>query len=275
MSLKAKEAALCERIRQCGSVLVAFSGGVDSSVLLAVAAKVLPKTAVLAATACSPTYQASELRVARALTRSLGVRHRVIRTNEFADVRFRRNPPARCYYCKHELFCTLTRLARKEGLAVVADGTNWDDRHDFRPGHRAASEQGVISPLFDARLTKADVRALARRCGLRNWNQPAAACLASRVPYGTALTPRLLDRIAAAERLLVRLGFTLVRVRHHDTIARIEVAPSESARIASPRTSSRVVRALRRLGWHYVTLDLAGYETGSMNRVLKSVSEHG
>jgi len=265
MSLKAKESALRARLQEYGSVLVAFSGGIDSSVLLAAATRVLPGSAVLAVTARSPTYPARELRLARLSARRLGVRHRVIATREFSDSRFLRNPPTRCYYCKSELFRTLAGIARRAGLARVVDGTNYDDRLDFRPGRRAALECGVRSPLLDAKLTKPEIRSLARRYGLANWNQPAAACLASRVPYGTRLTPELLERIDAAEQALIRLGFAQVRVRHHDTIARIEVAPAEFARLVKPSVARRVVNRLRRLGYLYVTLDLAGYQTGSMN----------
>lgn len=264
-SLKAKEAALQSRLRKLGSVLVAFSGGVDSSVLLAAAARTLPHNRILAVTARSPTYPADELKQARSIAHGLGVRHRVIKTAEFDDPRFVKNPPRRCYYCKSELFSELVRIARAEGLASVADATNFDDRGDYRPGRRAAKECGVESPLLSARLTKREVRALGRRYGLPNWDKPASACLASRVPYGTRLDTRLLARIDAAERLLQQMGFKQVRVRHHGEIARIEVGPSESAKLAASSAAHRAVRGLKRLGWRYVALDLEGYRTGSLN----------
>jgi uncharacterized protein len=264
-SLAAKEAVLRAGLKKLGGVLVAFSGGVDSSVLLAAAARTLPRNRILAVTARSPTYPADELKQARAIARGLGVRHLVIETAEFDDPRFVKNPPRRCYYCKSELFSELVRIARAEGLASVADATNFDDRGDYRPGRKAAAECGVRSPLLSARLTKREIRMLGRRYGLPNWDKPAAACLASRVPYGTSLEPRLLSRIAAAERMLKRMGLRQVRVRHHGEIARIEVGKSETAKLAQPAAARRAVAGLRRLGWRYVALDLGGYRTGSLN----------
>jgi len=253
------------RLRGFGSAVVAFSGGVDSSVLLAEAAKVLPRDRLLAVTARSATYPASELRVARRVARMLKVRHEVIDTAEFSNPCFVANPPRRCYYCKSELFRELWQIARREGLKAVLDGTNFDDRGDVRPGRKAAEEYGVQSPLLDARLTKPDLRALARNLGLPNCDKPAAACLASRIPYGTRLEKRLLARVDAAEQVLARLGFGQMRVRHHDDIARIEILPVEFGPMTKPATARRIVQGLRRLGYRYVTLDLAGYRTGGMN----------
>jgi len=263
--LEAKETALYRRLRAYGSAVIAFSGGVDSSVLLAAASKILPGGKLLAVSARSATYPAAELRLARAIARKLKVRHRVIDTGEFANPAFVANPPRRCYYCKSELFSELREIARQEGFAVVLDGTNLDDRGDVRPGRRAAKECGVRSPLLEARLNKSDLRALARKYGLPNWNKPAAACLASRIPYGTRLDKRLLAKVDEAERVLTRLGFCQIRVRHHGDIARIEIAPEEFSRMIRPATARRVVQGLRKLGYRYVTLDLAGYRTGSMN----------
>ena len=293
-NLKAKEAALVRRLSEYGSAVIAFSGGVDSSVLLAAAARALPRDKVLAVSARSATYPAAELRLARRIARQLKVRHHVIDTREFANPCFVANPPGRCYHCKSELFSELRAIARKEGqprtprtpgtaplfrsgkggspheaekgtVPVVLDGTNYDDRGDIRPGRKAAKECGVKSPLLEARLTKPDLRALARKYGLPNWDKPAAACLASRIPYGTRLEKPLLRKVDAAERVLARLGFSQIRVRHHDNIARIEIAPEEFGRITKPAIARRVVQGLQKLGYRYATLDLNGYRTGSMN----------
>jgi uncharacterized protein len=235
-------------------------------VLLAVAAATLQRNRVLAVTARSPTYPALELKTARAIARRLKVRHLVTESSEFNDPNFLANPPRRCYYCKSELYSQLRRIAAEQRLSVVLDGTNYDDRRDYRPGRQAARAYRVRSPLLQAHLTKTELRILARRYNLPNWDKPATACLASRIPYGTSLDEKLLRRIDQAERLLRRLGFTQVRLRHHDRIARIEIPPVEFTRIIRPATTARVVRRLRLLGYDYVTLDLAGYQTGSMNK---------
>lgn len=248
-------------------VLVAFSGGVDSSFLLAVAVEALGGRAV-GVTAVSATYAAGELDEARGLAASIGARHVVIETDELADRNFADNPPERCYHCKRELFGKLAAIARAEGLPVVADATNVDDQGDYRPGRRAAAAFGVRSPLIEAGLTKADVRALSREMGLPTWSKPAAACLASRFPYGEAITEGKLRRVEAAEAALRRLGFDVVRVRSHGQIARIEVEAGRVAELAAPAARGKVDAELRALGFAYVTLDLSGYRTGSMNEVL-------
>jgi uncharacterized protein len=261
--LRRKIEKLQKLLRAMGSACLAYSGGVDSSFLAAVAGEVLG-CRFLAVTAASETYSDEELREARALARRLGFRHRVIRTRELSCPAFSSNPPKRCYHCKRELFLKLGKLAAREKLGFLLDGQNADDRSDFRPGARAARELGARSPLQEVGLKKSEIRELSRAMKLPTWNRPAAACLASRIPYGQRITAGRLRRIAAAEKFLRSLGLGQLRLRDHGTIARIE-GPAADIRKLCGAARGKVVRQLKRLGWTYVTLDLEGYRMGSLN----------
>lgn len=249
-------------------VLVAFSGGVDSTLLLKVASDVLGKN-VLAVSAMSETYPEKEIDNARKLARRLKVRHKVISTHELENPDFLNNPPERCYHCKKELFGTLASIAREEGISYVLDGSNHDDLQDFRPGAKAAKELGVRSPLREAGLTKAEIRELARYHRLSTWDKPSLACLASRVPYHTRIDVESLKRIGAAEDFLRGLGFRQVRVRHHGPVARVEVEPGQFRRFLKKGLKERISARFKKLGYSYVSLDLDGYRTGSMNETLR------
>jgi len=267
--LQRKYSALQARLRELGSVLVAFSGGVDSSFLLATAVDVLGDQAA-AATSCSETYPEEELRQSQELIRQLGAKQLVLRTAEIEIPNFASNPVDRCYYCKKELLQALRKLADEHGLAHVIYGANADDMGDHRPGHRAAAELGVRAPLMEVGLTKAEIRELSRRRGLPTWGKPSMACLASRFPYGEDITIEKLKMVAEAERFLRSLGLRQLRVRHHDDrLARIEVEPADVPRLASPELSRRIVERLKQLGYLYVSLDLEGFRSGSMNEPLR------
>jgi uncharacterized protein len=249
-----------------GSALVAFSGGVDSSLALAVAARALPKHRVLAVTSNNETYLPSELDLARTFVESLGVEHFVVNTRELDDPNYASNPTNRCYFCKSTLYSDLAKLAEERGYACVVDGANKDDEGDYRPGRKAAKELGVVSVLSEAAMTKAEVRELAKHLGLPTWDKPALACLSSRFPYGQEITPEKLSQVARAEEFLRREGFGQVRVRHHGEIARLEVGPGELDRAFAMR--ERISAELLDAGFLYVTLDLAGYKPGSLNAAL-------
>jgi uncharacterized protein len=250
------------------SVLVAFSGGVDSA-YLAIAAQQALGSRALAVTADSPSYPDTHRRLALSIASGFGFAHEMIQTAELERPEYRANPANRCYYCKDELYSQLASLAAERGLAVVVDGNNADDRGDYRPGRQAAREHGVRSPLDEADLTKDDIRELARAAGLESWNEPASACLSSRIPYGQEVSNEVLRQIEQAEDVMRELGFRVFRVRHHDTVARLEVARSEMARALEPAVNARLTEALKALGYQYVSLDLQGYRLGSLNEALR------
>jgi uncharacterized protein len=259
-----REAALRDRLRALPSVIVAYSGGVDSAYLAWVAHDVLGPRA-LAVTADSPSYPERHRAMARSIAAEFNLCHEIIQTTEMERPEYRANGTDRCYHCKHELYTQLTALARARGIAAVADGNNADDRGDYRPGRRAAREFGVISPLDEAGLTKVDIRTLSHDAGLPCWDEPASACLSSRIPYFSEVTPEKLHVIEQAEEAVRSLGFRVVRVRHHGEVARLELAPDEMPRALDPDVAPALDKALRALGFRYVALDLKGYRLGSLN----------
>jgi pyridinium-3,5-biscarboxylic acid mononucleotide sulfurtransferase len=265
-SLARKAGALRDQLAAFRAVVVAYSGGVDSAYLAYVAHRMLGDRAV-AVTAESPSYPERHRQMALRIARDVGLRHEVIQTRELDRPEYRANPANRCYYCKHELYTHLSRIAA-ERHAIVVDGSNADDRGDYRPGRQAAREFGVRSPLDDAGLTKEEIRRLSREAGLPTWDEPASACLSSRIPYDHEVTDEKLRRIERAEGALRQLGFRVFRVRHHDDVARIEVSREEMARALDEHVSTRIVRELKAAGYRYVSLDLQGYRTGSLNEGL-------
>lgn len=268
VDLDVKASALDTRLAGLGSVLVAYSGGVDSAFLAITAARVLgPRS--LCVTADSPSYPDRHRELATSVARAFALRHEFIRTDELARPEYRANPANRCYYCKHELYTHLSTIARTRGIAAILDGSNADDRGDYRPGRQAAREFGVISPLDETNLTKAEIRLLAKRAGLPTWDEPASACLSSRIPYHSEVTDEKLRTIERAERALRELGFRVFRVRHHDTIARLEIARDEMPRALDPQVAETIDRELRALGYQHVAIDLRGYRLGSLNEALR------
>jgi uncharacterized protein len=261
-----KEASLRDRLESLGSVVVAYSGGVDSAYLAYIASRTLGDQAV-AVTADSPSYPERHRELAIRIAREFGLRHEIIRTSELDVPEYRANPSNRCYYCKRELYTHLARIAAERG-SVVVDGNNADDRGDYRPGRQAAREFGVSSPLDDVDLSKAEIRELSRRAGLPTWDEPASACLSSRIPYQSEVTDEKLRTIERAEEALRALGFRVCRVRHQDDVARIEIARDEMVRALEPDVAAAIVRELKAVGYKYVSLDLQGYRTGSLNEGL-------
>ena len=270
--LQAKYERLQAILQEMGAVVVGLSGGVDSTLLTKVAHDTLGDRC-LAVIGKSEAFPEGEIEEALRLAQQMGVRVRVVPTHELQNPLFQVNRPDRCYHCKTELFGVLRRVADEEGIAWIADGTHADDTRDYRPGMRAAKEHGVRVPLLEAGFTKADIRALARHLGLPIWDKPSFACLSSRFPYGTLITRELLQKVDRAERYLRELGFRQVRVRHHDTILRIEVEPHDFERVL--QHASAIVAHMKSLGYLYVTLDLEGYRSGKMNDVLQQRTVQG
>jgi uncharacterized protein len=262
--LESKERRLFDALRKVPSLVVAYSGGVDSAYLAYAAHRALGER-MLAVTALSASYSERDRREAEACVARFQLPHEFIETDELANPAYRANNPDRCYFCKDELFDKLDELAVRRGFAAVAYGVNVDDQGEWRPGQRAAREHRVLAPLLDAGLSKADIRELARRADVPVWNRPASACLSSRIAYGLEVTPERLKTIEQGEEALRALGFRQFRVRHHDTLVRIEIAPEELPRALTPEMAVKFVEIFKGLGFNFVTLDLEGYRSGSLN----------
>jgi uncharacterized protein len=268
-ALSEKQEWLFARLRGLGSLLVAFSGGADSAYLAWAAHRALGESA-LAVTALSPSFSAHDRQQASAFAREAGLRHEFIDTSEFQNPLYVANNADRCYHCKAELFGKLANLRKARAFAAVAYGVNVDDLRDFRPGHRAASEYGVLTPLLDARLIKAEIRELSRSAGLSTWDRPASPCLASRLPYGVPVTIENLSRVERAESGVRDLGFREFRVRAHGELARVEIAPAELPRALQPELARKLAERVRQAGFSDVSLDLEGYRQGSLNAALRT-----
>jgi len=265
MDLKGKKERLENVIQHYGALLIAFSGGVDSTFLLSVARDIL-KDGVVAVTGDSPIHPSSELKNAVDMAQKLGVKHIIHPTSEMELPDFLQNHRNRCYICKKSLIKDLKRLASEMGIRYIAHGANMDDLDDYRPGFDAAKEMGVVSPLIEAGLNKADIRMLSKERGLETWEKPAMPCLATRLPYGTPITLKVLKMVGAAENALLKLGFKTCRVRHHGDMARIEIAPADFDLVLRDDIREAIIRGIKGVGYLYVSLDLEGYTQGSMNR---------
>jgi pyridinium-3,5-biscarboxylic acid mononucleotide sulfurtransferase len=264
--IQSKVLKIKHSLQEMKSVIVAYSGGIDSTLMLQIAHETLGEQAI-GITAVSASMPEKEREEAENIARKIGANYDTITSHETEDPRYLRNSPDRCFFCKSDVYSRLAAYAKDHGYQYIVDGTNADDVGDHRPGRQAASEQGVRSPMLEAGLTKNEIRSLAREYGLPNWDKPAAACLASRVPYGTLITIPMLSQIEKAEFALRGMGFHQLRVRHHDQIARIEIEESEFTQVMEKK--AEIVTALKEIGYAYVTLDLAGFRSGSMNEVLK------
>src|SRR6266851_4481282 len=264
-----KESLLLARLAEIPSLIIALSGGADSAYLAWAAHQALGARA-LSVTALSPSYSAHDRSIVEELVGKLGLRHEFIETHEMENPAYRANSADRCYFCKDDLFSALDELARTRGFAAVAYGVNADDTLDFRPGHRAATEHQVLAPLLDVGLSKAEIRLLSRRAGLPTWDRPASACLASRLPYGTEVTPERLGLVERGEAVLRELGFRQFRVRLHDKLARVEISPEEMPRALSSEMAVAIASRLKDAGFAYVALDLEGYRQGSLNETLST-----
>ncbi len=272
LSAEEKENHLLARLAELPSLIIALSGGADSAYLAWAAHKSLGARA-LSITALSPSYSAHDRVMVEELVSNTGLRHEFIETHEMDNLAYRANAADRCYFCKDELFSALNELAHARGFAAVAYGVNADDTLDFRPGHRAATEHQVLAPLLEARLSKAEIRLLSRRAGLPTWDRPASACLASRVPYGTEVTPERLGLVERGEAELRLLGFRQFRVRLHDKLARVEISSEEMPRALAPEMAAAIAGRLKAVGFTYVALDLEGYRQGSLNETLSPAGQ--
>lgn len=269
-----KEKRLDDLLREMDKLLVAYSGGVDSTFLLFKAVQVVGKANVIAVTGVSETLPQSDLNTINRIIGQLGVAHREVRTKELTDPRFSRNPENRCYYCKDELYSRLTRIAEEKGYPHIIDGTNADDEMDYRPGLVAAREHGILSPLRDAGLTKEEIRSLSRGYGLETWDKPSSPCLSSRFPYGTLITAEKLSQVEKAEAYLRTLGLKEFRVRHLDHTARIELLPTDMSRLLDEKVKGPLVNYFHSLGYIYVTLDLEGFRSGNLNKTINLSSDN-